>query len=132
VVADYRNLARTLGGCPENTVGGRFKTISILTTATQEGFVRKVCNPAMGQGAGAAIAKLLPDGVDPKRALDADLAMQIVDHQIGLFYGRDPTADEQKDAAQSADACSPKPCTAETFARPLCYAVLSSGEMLFY
>ena len=32
-----------LGGCPENQAGGRFSTVSILTTASQEEFVRETC-----------------------------------------------------------------------------------------
>lgn len=132
VVSDYRDLARTLGGCPENQVGGRFKAVSILTTATQEGFVKKVCNPGLASGAGVAVARLLPPGVDARRALDGDVAQAIVDHQVGLFLGRDASAEEKAEAQKSAAACTPKPCTAESFARPACYAILSSSELLFY
>src|SRR5690606_14263479 len=47
IVGDYRSLASTLGGCPSNEASGRFKTVSILTTATQEAFVAEVCNPGL-------------------------------------------------------------------------------------
>ena len=133
IATDYRNLARTLGGCPDNQVGGRFKAISILTTATQEGFVKRVCNPLFStSGTSAAIAKLLPAGIDAKRALDPDLAEQIVEYQVRLLLGRDVSDDERLEARQSAEACAPKPCTAEAFARPSCYALLSSSELVFY
>jgi hypothetical protein len=132
VVRDYRDLARTLGGCPENDAGSRFKTVSILGTATQEGFVMRLCNPTLATSEGAPAASLLPPGVDPRRALDPALGQNILEHQMGLFFSRGPTAEETADARQAAEACTPKPCTAESFARPACYALLSSGEMMFY
>lgn len=132
VIEDYRDLARTLGGCPENAAGGRFKTISILTTATQEGFIAQVCNPTLERDEGVAIGRLLPDGMDRDRALDAEVAEAIYTHQVGLFFARTPTEAEILDVHGAADACAPKPCTSEMFARPSCYALLSSSEMLFY
>ncbi len=45
-----RSLARTLGGCPENIVGGRFRVVSILTTGTQLSFVGDLCNPTRDAG----------------------------------------------------------------------------------
>jgi hypothetical protein len=132
VVRDYRDLARTLGGCPDNDGGTRFKAVSILTTATQEGFVLSLCNPQLARAQGAPVEALLPPAVDPRRALDPDLAAGIFTHQLGLFFSRAPTAEEMDDARHAADACTPKPCTAEAFARPTCYALLSSGEMMFY
>lgn len=129
---DYRDLARTLGGCPDNNVGGRFATVSILTTATQEGFVAQVCNPAMTRNRGAEAERLLPNDIDPDAALSEATATRIFEHQVGAFLGRDATDEERELARQSATACTPSPCSAETFARPLCYALLSSSEMLFY
>jgi hypothetical protein len=134
VSREYRDLARTLGGCPENEVGGRFKAVSVLSTATQEAFVERVCNPgASPDRKGAApIDKLLPAGTDAKRAIDPELADAILGHQVALFLGRAPRSEELAEARAAAEACGPKPCAAETFARPLCYAILSSSEMLFY
>jgi hypothetical protein len=132
VVANYRDLARTLGGCPENEIGGRFKTISILTTATQQGFVGKVCNPGSGKERAAPVAALLPPGLEARTALTPEHAAAIFDHQVGLFFGRAASEEELADARGSAGACTPAPCTAESFARPVCYALLSSGEVLFY
>ena len=44
---------------------GRFKTVSILTTAVQEGFVARVCNPAADpERGGVELSRLLPEGVD--------------------------------------------------------------------
>ena len=140
--SDYRDLARTLGGCPDNDVGGRFKTISILTTAIQESFVEQVCDPllvpeqgAAEQGAaeqGAELTRLLPAGIEPQSALDAATSERIFSHQLELFFGRPAAPHELAWARAGADACLPKPCTAEMYARPVCYALLSSGEMLFY
>jgi hypothetical protein len=132
VVSNYRDLARTLGGCPDNGVSGRFKTISILTTAVQEGFVARVCNPGLNPGEGAEIARLLPDGVGADKALSGALAESIVDHQVRTFFGRKANEEELAEARSNADSCAPKPCRAESFARPVCYALLSSSEMLFY
>lgn len=129
---DYRDLARTLGGCPDNNVGGRFETVSILTTATQEGFVARVCNPSLQRGEGAAIERLLPSDMDPNRAIAPDVAEAILEHQMRSFFARSPRDSEREEARALADQCTPKPCTAETFARPVCYALLSSSEMLFY
>lgn len=132
VVSDYRDLARTLGGCPQNVVGGRFKTISILTTATQEGFVKKVCNPGLAKDQGVPIERLLPAGMNARQALDPETAEQLFDHQVGLFYGRALSEEERADARAAAESCTPKPCTVESFARPLCHALLTSSELLFY
>lgn len=132
VVDDYRDLARTLGGCPDNGVSGRFTTVSILTTAVQEGFVARVCNPGLDERRGVPIEKLLPEGVGADKALTPALAEDIVDHQIRTFFGRAAREDELAEARVNADACAPKPCRAQAFARPVCYALLSSSEMLFY
>lgn len=129
---DYMNLARTLGGCPDNSAFGRFTTISILTTATQEGFVARVCNASNDSRQGAAIEKLLPKDMTASKALDADTAEAIMRFQVGRFFGRGARSDEVNEARDVATSCSPKPCRAEDFARPLCYALLSSSEMLFY
>lgn len=129
---DYRDLARTLGGCPDNNVGGRFETVSILTTATQEGFVAQVCDPSMSGDRGAEARRLLPGDVDADAVLGEAVAEQIMRHQVRLFFGRDASDEERNEAREVAGQCAPAPCTAEAFARPVCYALLSSSEMLFY
>jgi len=130
----YRDLARGLGGCPENLAGGRFKTVSVLTTATQEGFVANLCNPALLESTRhmAPLASLLPSGMPAQRALDTSVAREVLAHQIGRFFAREPSADEVAAMDTAVAECAPKPCTAEAFARPLCFALLSSAEMLFY
>lgn len=132
VRGDYRDLARTLGGCPENETGGRFTTVSILTTATQQGFVADVCNPQMEPDAGADVATLLPDGIQADHALDRGIAEDILRYQTQTFFGRQPKAEEIQLARDGYAECAPKPCAADAFARPVCYALLSSAEMLFY
>ncbi|WP_230467280.1 DUF1549 domain-containing protein [Lujinxingia vulgaris] len=129
---DYSDLARNLGGCPANEVGGRFKIVSILTTSTQLNFVNQVCNPAMAEGRGAAIEKLLPAGVHPDAAVTPQLATDIVEHQVATFFGRPLTDDEREMAATHGDTCERARCRAAEFARPGCFALLSSSEMLFY
>jgi hypothetical protein len=128
----YRDIARALGGCPSNDISGRFRIISILTTATQLNFVNEVCNPGQESGRGAEIARLLPADVGPRKAVDPALAAKIVDYQTRLFYGRAPTADELEQARGYGEQCQRQVCTAEEFARPACFALLSSAEMLFY
>ena len=133
----YLELARSLGGCPENLAGGRFKAVSILTTATQEGFVTNLCNPALldrdGPDAPAApIGAMLPPGMASQQELTENVALQILEHQLATFFARTPLPAESIAASQAADECAPKPCTAEAFARPLCFSLLSSAEMLFY
>lgn len=128
----YANLAQTLGGCPDNEVSGRFKAVGILSTATQEAFVTELCNPAMVEGAGVGVSRLLPEGVSPSKALDESVAEEILGHQVGTFFSRMPLESELAMARTSAQACVPKPCDAESFARASCYALLSSSEMLFY
>ena len=132
LIGNYRDLARTLGGCPENEVGGRFKTVSILTTATQEAFVTQVCNPTLERGEGAAIEQLLPKDLSSEGELTDSAAEAILAYQVGKFLGRKPTAEDIEAAHVGVAQCSPKPCTTGMFARPLCYALLSSSEMLFY
>lgn len=131
LVTDYRSLAQSLGGCPTNEVSGRFTTVSILNTAVQESFVAEVCDPAL-QGEGADVSILLPEGMSKDTALTADVAKDIVSRQTRLFYGREPTESELASVEGYAEQCTPKPCTAERFARPSCFALLSSAEMLFY
>jgi len=125
----YRNVARGLGGCPDNSVGGRFKIISILTTAQQLNFVNQVCDPSF-EGGGAAIESMLPAGLDPNSALTRDSSAAIYKHQVGRFLGRLPDADEITQASDFGEECTG--CTAAQFARPTCFALLSSAEMLFY
>lgn len=131
----YLELARSLGGCPENLAGGRFKAVSILTTATQEGFVTRLCNPALledHEGLVAPAAALLPPGMPAQQGLTENVALQILEHQLATFFSRTPVPAESIAIGQAADECAPKPCTAEAFARPLCFSLLSSAEMLFY
>jgi len=131
----YRDLARSLGGCPENLAGGRFKTVSILTTATQEGFVTSLCNPSMASDDNlrpAPIESLVPSGMAANSALTGQVAKDIMTHQVGRFFGREPTLEEYASVEAAATECAPKPCTAEAFARPLCFALLTGAEMLFY
>lgn len=131
VAGNYRNLARTLGGCPSNEVGGRFTTVSVLNTAVQEAFVADVCG--IGEGSdGIDLGRLLPEGITSRQALDADTARAILAHQQRLFLGRSLNAEEVALADAAATTCTPAPCDAETFARPACFALLSSSEMLFY
>jgi len=127
---DYRNLARTLGGCPSNEVGGRFTTISVLNTAVQESFVAEVCG--IGDAGGVDLGRLIPGGMSGDTVLDDATADSILAYQQALFLGRSPDEEETEEARAAASQCNPAPCTAETFARPLCFALLSSSEMLFY
>ncbi|MFP4600608.1 MAG: hypothetical protein ACLFVJ_20300, partial [Persicimonas sp.] len=133
VRGDYRALARNLGGCPRNDVGGRFRIVSILTTAQQLNFVNQVCDPSFDADvSGVPTGELLPDGVDTDLAVDADLAADIVEFQTRRFFGRKATSTEREQARDHGEACARQVCTAEQFARPACFALMSSSEMLFY
>lgn len=129
VRTDYRDLARGLGGCPDNSIGGRFKIISILTTAQQLNFVNQVCDPAF-EGGGVPIERLLPSGMNPRGDLTPKRAGKIFSHMTNLFAARQPDPEEIELAKSSARDCSN--CTNARFARPTCFAVLSGAEMLFY
>lgn len=128
---NYRDLAQTLGGCPDNSQGGRFKIVSVLTTANQLSYSGRICDPT-GEGTNlqAPIARLLPADVDPNSALTPELGERIFSHLTEQFYSRRATTEERSQAQVHAEACSG--CSAEQFARPTCYALLSSAEMLFY
>ncbi|HEY0092977.1 MAG TPA: hypothetical protein VGB96_01580, partial [Archangium sp.] len=129
----YTDLARTLGGCPENVVGGRFRVVSILTTATQLSFVETLCNPALDpRTQGAAVEKLLPEGMGASRAVNPDLAAEIATHQYRVLLGRSPDAVELTEAREAGAECALTRCSAEEFARPFCFALLSSAERVFY
>ncbi|TPV92665.1 MAG: hypothetical protein B7733_24355 [Myxococcales bacterium FL481] len=128
----YRSLAQTLGGCPTNEVGGRFTTVSILNTAVQEAFVAEICDPSQQNSQDPAAQGLLPAGVSPSAALDEAVGVEIVRHQTRRFFGREATPEEIDAARVAAAECSPAPCDATAFARPLCFALASSSEMLFY
>jgi hypothetical protein len=129
----YANLARTLGGCPENIVGGRFRVVSILTTGTQLAFVGDLCNPTLDSDVqGAPLERLLPEGVAATRAVTPELAGEIATHQYRGLLGRTPTDEELTEAREAGRQCAADRCGAEEFARPLCFALLSSAERLFY
>jgi hypothetical protein len=129
VRTDYRDLARGLGGCPDNSIGGRFKIISILTTAQQLNFVNQVCDPGF-EGSGVPVQTLLPDGMNPKAELTKKRAEKIFGHMTNLFAARQPLPEETEMVRSAAEDCSN--CSAAKFARPTCFAVLSGAEMLFY
>ncbi len=131
VDTEYSSFAQTLGGCPDNEVAGRFKAISILSTATQEAFVTELCGPA-NRGGGVDPDVLLPSGVGSGDALSEDVARSIITHQTKRFFSRLPVDVELTMAAETSQTCTPAPCDAEAFARASCYALLSSSEMLFY
>jgi hypothetical protein len=129
----YADLARTLGGCPENIVGGRFHVVSILTTGTQLAFVGDLCNPSLDPDVKSAPTEtLLPGGVAATRALTPDLAEEIAGHQYRTLLGRLPTGEELTEAREAGAQCALDHCGAEEFARPLCFALMSSAERLFY
>ncbi|HSP81375.1 MAG TPA: hypothetical protein VLQ93_22850, partial [Myxococcaceae bacterium] len=129
----YAELARTLGGCPENVVGGRFRVVSILTTATQLAFVQSLCNPSLNpEEQGAPVERLLPEGVGASRAVTPELAGQIATHQYRMMLGRSPSEVELAEAQAAGEQCALTVCSAEEFARPLCFALLSSAERVFY
>jgi hypothetical protein len=133
VDTSYAEVARTLGGCPENVSGGRYTVVSILTTATQLSFVHQLCDPARAGGAAAAHAEaLLPGGVTAARALDPALAGDIARHQYRLLLGRAPSEVELTEARSAGEQCAAGGCSAEEFARPFCFALLSSAERTFY
>jgi hypothetical protein len=130
---NYQRLAQTLGGCPDNQAGGRFTAVGILSTAVQENLVFRVCNPRQDpEVGGVEIERLLPFGTEPSQSLGPEVAAGIAEHQIGLFFGRPTSPSELDEARQAASECAPSPCRVEDLARPLCYALLSSSEQLFY
>lgn len=131
LVTDYRNIAQTLGGCPTNEAVGRFTTVSVLNTALQESYIAERCGMFDSPDA-ADISLLLPEGTSATKALSPEVAQDIVTKQTRLFLSREPTGEELSRAATFSDACAPKPCTAEDFARPVCFAIASGAEGLFY
>ena len=93
----------------------------------------ELCDPGVvGTSDQIDIAALLPTGMSPNTALSDEVAEQIVTRQTRLFLSREPNQEELDEARAAAAACTPAPCDAESFARPVCFAVLSSSEMLFY
>ena len=129
----YAQLARTLGGCPENVAGGRFRVVSILTTATQLAHVQELCNPALdSKVAGASVERLLPEAMSARLAVKEDVGAQIATHQYRKLLGRSPDETELAEAREAARQCALTGCSAEEFARPFCFALLSSAERIFY
>jgi hypothetical protein len=130
---DYRDLVRTLGGCPDHSQGGRFKVISVLSTANQLNFAGQICDPGDNDDDLRVPSEvILPPGVGGASVVDENLAQAIVEHQTALFYGRAASAEEVGQARQYGAECALARCNAEQFARPACFALLSSAEMLFY
>lgn len=129
----YRNLVQALGGCPDNSQGGRFKITSVLTTANQLNYAGQLCDPS-GEGTGQRVSakSLLPSGIGSTDATTEDSAASIFDHQTKLFFGRPATAEELERARVHGANCALSRCSAEEFARPACFALLSSAEMVFY
>ena len=129
VVDDYRDLASTLGGCPSNEIGGRFTTVSVLNTAVQEAFIAEVCG--IGDNAGAPMERLLPEGMASSQVLDDATAEAVLAYQQAVFLGRSPTPEEIEEIRGVAAGCGGA-CDVGSVARPMCFALLSSSEMLFY
>lgn len=129
----HRDLVQALGGCPDNSQGGRFKITSVLTTANQLDYAARLCDPS-GEGNSGRVStkRLLPRDVDAEAATSEDVAAGIFDHQTRLFLGRPSTDVELERARAHGAACALSQCSAEEFARPVCFALLSSAEMLFY
>lgn len=133
IQGDYRDLTRTLGGCPDNSQGGRFKVVSVLSTANQLNYAGRRCDPTLEQNEERTdVQLLLPTGVSPDAAVTSDLARQIVRYQTEHFFGREATAEQLTAAEGHGESCALSQCSAEEFARPVCFALLSSAEMLFY
>jgi hypothetical protein len=138
---DYRSLVQTLGGCPDNSQGGRFKIVSVFTTAAQLNYAGQVCAPSpppddgngdrrQRQDRAAPIDDLLPGSVSANDALTPEMAQSIIDFQARTFFARPATQVEIDNAGTYAGQCTG--CNAEQFARPACFALLSSSEMIFY
>jgi hypothetical protein len=66
------------------------------------------------------------------RVLDDATATEIAKYQYRRFLSRNPYPAELDEIRGWASQCAPAPCNAENFARPFCFATLSSSEMLFY
>jgi hypothetical protein len=64
--------------------------------------------------------------------MTAELAGEIATHQYRSLLGRSPTGEEVAEAQEAGRGCAADSCSAEEFARPLCFALLSSAERLFY
>lgn len=129
----YRDLVQALGGCPDNSQGGRFKITSVLTTANQLNHAGQLCDPSNeGTNLRVAASKLLPKGVTPDTATTEDIAASIFDHQARLFLSRAANQEELAQARAHGASCALERCSAEEFARPVCFALLSSAEMIFY
>jgi hypothetical protein len=129
----YRDLVQALGGCPDNSQGGRFKITSVLTTANQLNHAGQLCDPSNEDTRLRVSTKaLLPSGVGGSDATTGDLAAQIFDHQTRKFLARPATAEELDRARVHGANCALANCSAEEFARPVCFALLSSAEMIFY
>lgn len=130
----YRDLVRTLGGCPDNSEGGRFKIVSVLTTANQLNYAGRICDPGKQEDnpQAAALSKLLPADISADTPVTPEIAQQIFEHQTSTFFARRPTATEAEQAAARGTECEATGCRAEQFARVACFATLSSSEMMFY
>lgn len=133
VRGNYRNLVQALGGCPDNSQGGRFKITSVLTTANQLNYAGQLCDPSGERSRLRVSTKaLLPSGVDGSDATTEELAAKIFDHQTRKFLARPATTEELDRARMHGANCALSRCSAEEFARPVCFALLSSAEMIFY
>lgn len=131
VEPEYRDLVRALGGCPDHSQGGRFKIVSVLSTANQLNFARQICDPMLDDSSErVAAARLLPEGIEPEATLTQQLAEEITAHQTRQFLGRELETREREGAQGYALEC--EGCQAEEFARPVCFALLSGAEFLFY
>lgn len=129
----YRDLVQALGGCPDNSQGGRFKITSVLTTANQLNHAGQLCDPSNEKTERrVAVNKLLPEGVGGDAAVTEELAAAIFDHQTRLFLARPASELELTQAKTYGASCALERCSAEEFARPVCFALLSSAEMIFY
>ena len=131
----YASLARTLGGCPENIVGGRFQRGEHPHHRHPARLRGRPVQPRDGPKVqGAPLEKLLPGGRErPPARWTARLAEQIATHQYRTLLGRSPTPEELAEARDAGTAVRRHPLHApRSSPGPLCFALLSSAERLFY
>lgn len=125
------NLLRNLGGCPTRESGPSFRAVSIVNAALQEGFVREIC---AGKEEGLHFSRdwLLGSGGQERAALSESRARAILETQSLHFLGRAATDEDWQELLPHAKSCMARRCTELQFAQPLCFALLTGAEVLFY
>lgn len=122
----YRDMARLLGGCPDQLAQLRFTGTGVMIALAQSNITQEICAEVTVE------APIVPGNLDPTDKSVAHLT-EIADHMYGAALLTEVPEGLQDALDGSVEGCrDDAECDAGMFAFHICSAVLKSGPFLFY